>query len=93
MGYAKLVNGKLCRAPRRLEIGTDVVYNPTAAMLLSSGYKAIRLSQQPEAEPGFVAVSGWMETEDEILQTWTVEPEGDISDEEALEILLGGEIS
>ena len=37
-----------------------------------------------------MAVPGWEETEEEIVQTWTVEPEGDISDAEALEILMGG---
>ena len=31
------------------------------------------------------------ETEEEIVQTWTVAAEGDIPDAEALDILLGGE--
>ena len=90
MNYAKLIDGTLVPAPRKLRNGDYVTYNPPVAMLEEHGFKPVRHTDPPEVEEGFVAVPGWEETEEEIVQTWTVEPEGDISDAEALEILMGG---
>lgn len=90
MTYAKLINGELVAAPRRIRLETHTVFNPPAELLEEQGYKPVRYTEPPEVEEGFVAVPGWEETEEEIVQTWTVEPEGDISDAEALEILMGG---
>lgn len=91
MQYAKLIDGEIQYAPRKVQNGAYIVYNPAAALLTALGFKPVRFTQPPEAEQGSVAVFGWTETEAEIVQTWTTEPEGDISDAEALEILMGGE--
>lgn len=90
MRYAKLIAGEISFAPRKLRSGDTVVYNPPVALLLEQGYKPVRFTEAPGAEEGFRPVSGWTESETEILQTWTMEPEDEISDNEALEILLGG---
>lgn len=91
MTYAKLINGILMIAPRKLRSGAVLVYNPPAALLEAEGYKPVVFTEAPAAEEGFRAVCGWTETANGILQTWTLEPEGDVSDAEALAILLGGE--
>lgn len=89
--YGKLINGIIVFVPRHIPMGEYVVYNPTPEMLVEAGYKPVIYTDPSETEPGWITVPGWTETADEIVQTWTVEPEGDISDAEALDILLGGE--
>ena len=91
MYYAKLIDSELVFAPRKLRGGENTVYNPPAALLEAEGYKPVVYTEAPAVEEGCRAVCGWTETADKILQTWTAVPEGDISDAEALEILLGGE--
>lgn len=91
MSYAKLVNGKIVFAPRKLRSGDTVVYNPPMELLKENGYKPVINTDAPEAGEGNIASPGWTETEEAIVQTWTIEPERDIADAEVLEILLGGE--
>ena len=91
MSYAKLTNNILYKAPHMLLCGNTVVYNPPAALLKAEGYKPVTYTEAPETEEGFVAIPEWTETEEEILQGWTVKPEGDIPADVALGILLGGE--
>lgn len=90
MTYAKLIEGQIVFAPRKIRGPEYTTYNPPAEMLIEAGYKPVTYTDPPEVEEGYVAVPGWEETEEAIVQTWTVEPEGDISAEEALEILMGG---
>lgn len=91
MSCAKLIAGSIRFAPRKIRSGDTVVYNPPAALLLAEGWKPVVYTEAPAVEAGYVAVSGWTETANEIVQTWTAEPEGELSDAEVLEILLGGE--
>lgn len=91
MNYAKLIDGNIAYSPRHISVGEYVVYNPASEMLTAAGYKPVTYADPPEVEPGYIAVPGWVETDEAIVQTWTVEPEGDVSDAEALDILLGGE--
>lgn len=91
MIYAKLTAGRLQPAPRKLHSGDSLVYNPPVGLLREQGYKPVVYTEAPAAEEGYRAVSSWTETEVEITQTWTLAPEGDISDALALEILMGGE--
>ena len=92
MTYAKLIDGEVFFASRRILNGASVIYNPPVAVFAALGYKPVIFTEAPEVEEGYVAVPGWTETEEEILQTWSVEPEGDIPDAEVLDILLGGEV-
>ena len=83
MNYAKLIDGNLVYAPRKLTVGDYTVYNPTPDMLIAEGYKPVVYTEPPQTEPGYVAVPSWTENVLEIVQVWTVE-QVPITEEEAL---------
>ena len=83
MNYAKLINGQIHYAPRKLRLETVTVYNPPAELLISEGYKPVRYTDPPQTDPGWIAVPGWTETTDEIVQVWTVEL-APVTEDEAL---------
>ena len=83
MIYAKLIDGNLVYAPRKLPVGNFVVYNPTPEMLTDAGYKPVHYTDPPVVAEGYVAVPGWEEQAEEIVQIWTVEL-APVSEEEAL---------
>lgn len=83
MNYAKLIDGAIVYAPRKLPVGEYTVYNPTPEMLTEAGYKPVVYTDPPVVAEGFVAVPGWEEQADEIVQTWTVE-QVPITEDEAL---------
>lgn len=91
--YGKLINGILYRAPKMLHIGSNNVWNPTVEQYAAAGYKPVTYTAQPEAPEGFYYESGWEEQGGAIVQTWTLAelPPEEMSAEEALEIILGGE--
>lgn len=92
MIYAKLINNTISYAPRSVLRNGNWIGNPPAEVLVELGYKPVRYTNQPETEPGYIAVPGWEETESEIVQNWTVEPEPDeISIERAYNIITGEE--
>lgn len=92
MRYAKLINGNLSIAPNPIKHDGLWYGNPPAEVLEADGYKPVRYTEAPAVEPGFVAVPGWTETEEEIVQTWAVEPEPDeISEDRAYRIITGEE--
>lgn len=72
MKYAKLIDDEIVYAPRKLRGPKYTIYNPTPEQLLEFGYKPVRYTEPPETEPGYIAVEGWTETADEIVQTWTI---------------------
>ena len=89
--YAKLINGALQRAPRKLPGDGTIVYNPPAEMYLAAGYKPVTFTEAPEAPEGYYYESGWEETAEAIVQTWTLVQEPDDIDEvEAFDIIFGG---
>jgi hypothetical protein len=90
--YGYLENATLRRAPNPKVIGENRVWNPTGEMYEAAGYKKVVFTDPPETEPGYHAEDWWKETPKQIRQQWTiVEDPPDISDEEALAIILGGE--
>ena len=92
MKYAKLIDGFIFIAPNPIMHGGMRRYNPPAEVYLAEGYKPVVYTDPPEVEPGYVAVHGWEETEEEIVQTWAVEPEPDEIDEgRAYRIITGEE--
>lgn len=92
MKYARLNNGKISYAPNPILHGGNYICNPPADVLEAEGYKPVRFTEPPEVEPDFVAVPGWEETAEEIVQTWAVEPEPDeISEDRAYRIITGKE--
>ena len=93
MEYAKLIDETVFFAPRVVIHDTQRIYNPPAELLAAQGFKPVQFTNPPIEESGYVAVPGWEETEAAVVQTWSLVPEGNIPDTEALEILLGGEIT
>lgn len=89
MTYAKLINNTLSLAPNPILHGGLWYGNPPASIYEAEGYKAVRYTDAPEVETGFVAVPGWREDEDEIVQTWEI-VEAEVDPAEAMEILFGG---
>lgn len=87
--YAKLINGSLQTAPNPIYIDPYWIGNPTLEMLIAEGYKPVTYMEPPQADVGYIAVPGWVETAKEIMQTWKIELEPDeISADRALEILF-----
>lgn len=91
MRYAKIVNNNLVPAPNPIIISDRQIGNPPGEVYTEQGYKPVRCTDPPEVEPGYIAVPGWEDDGDEIVQTWTVEEATEASDEEAIEYLFGGE--
>lgn len=93
MKYAKLINFRPSFAPNPIVIDDVRIGNPPASLLLEQGYKPVRYTEAPTPEPGYIAVPGWTETAEEIVQTWTVEPEPDeIPEDRAYRIITGEEV-
>ena len=89
--YGKLVNGELRGAPRPIKTADGDVFTNNPSIYFANGYKPIILTEYPSDGKGYV--SSWTETESEITQVWTEQPQTDddpISDSEALEIITGG---
>ena len=89
--FGKLVNGELRGAPRPLKTADGDVFTNDPAIYLSNGYKPIILTECPSDRKSYI--DSWTETETEITQIWTEQPQTDddpISDSEALEIITGG---
>lgn len=90
--YAKLIEGAFYPAPRKLPVGSTIVYNPSEDMLLAEDYKPVVYTAEPETEPGYYAESHWEDDGESIVQVWEVieEPADiDIPDEEAFSIIMG----
>lgn len=88
--YAKLIEGNLRVAPKKLEINGNWVWNAPASDYLAQGWKLVRFTETPEAPEGYYYESGWEEAEAEIVQTWTlVEEPDDIDEAEAFNIIFG----
>lgn len=92
MNYAKLINGVPQFAPNPILVGGNWYGNPPGSVYEAEGYKVVRYTDPPTVQPGYIAVPGWDEEEDEIVQVWHIEEEPDeVDDERAMEILFGGE--
>lgn len=95
MAYAKLIDGNLSYAPNPILNNGFRIGNPPQEIYLDEGYKPVSLTDQPEPRGVGWWVETWSETEEAIVQGWTwheAADEDEISPEEALQILLGGNI-
>jgi len=89
--YAKLIDGNLHIAPRKLPGDGVIVYNPPAEMYAAQGWKPVRFTETPEAPDGYYYEPGWEEQTDAIVQTWTLAPlPDDIDVAEVYDIIFGG---
>lgn len=69
--YAKLVNGVIFFAPRKIKYNGFIYLNPKPAILLAAGYKPVIFTEQPGPE----YVETWTETDDAIEQGWVIPSE------------------
>jgi hypothetical protein len=92
---AKLIDGVLVYAPRKIKREIDgrtyVTYNPTDEMLAKAGWLPVIETDPPEAPEGYHYEPTYTEEDGKIVQGWVlVKDPDDISDSEALEIIMGG---
>ncbi|MBQ2627380.1 MAG: hypothetical protein IJG17_06290 [Eubacterium sp.] len=79
--YAKLIDGVINFAPKKIKDGDSTTYNPTGEMLEELGYFPVTFTYPPENEPGYVAVCEWEEIDGTIVQRWRVEEAEPTADE------------
>lgn len=80
---AKLINGALSYAPRKIIIDGKTIFNPEEELLKEQGYKEIRESDIPDDAPdGKIYVSSYEDKGDYIEQVWTLIDEPPKSKEE-----------
>ena len=70
---AKLINGALSYAPRKIIVDGKTIFNPGEELLKEQGYKEIRESDIPDDAPdGKIYVSSYEDKGDYIEQVWTL---------------------
>ena len=93
--YAKLINGRLSRAPKKVNRDDKTIFNPPDSTLSELGYYPVTYTDMPtDAPEGQHYESSWQQGENEILQVWNlvddpVIPEPELSADEALAIITG----
>ena len=86
MIYGKLVGGALHGAPRPIKTSEGDVFTTDPALLLQYGYKPIITAEYPSDGKSYI--DSWTETETEITQVWTEQPQTDEATLEQLEAAL-----
>ena len=78
-------------APRKVNYQETTIWNPPDHIYEELGYYPITYTDMPDDAPeGYHYESHWEQDESEIVQVWDlVEDSDEISDEEALAIILG----
>lgn len=89
--YAKLIDGELRIAPKKLIINDTQVWNASVEDYLAQGWLPVIFTEMPEAPDGYYYEGGWEEEDNTIVQTWTLVELPEPDAEEALAILLGEE--
>lgn len=93
MVYAKLINNYPSFAPNPILHDGNFIGNPPHSVYEAEGYKPVRYTEPPtEPAEGYQWVEVWSETDTEIVQGWEQIPiPDDVSADEAMDILFGGE--
>lgn len=93
MRYAKLIDNQIQFSPNPIHIGTRWRINPPGSVYEAEGYKPATYTDPPgEPDAGYQWVETWSETENAIVQGWEQIPvPDDVSADEAMDILFGGE--
>lgn len=72
---AKLINGSLSYAPRKIVINNQTIFNPTEEVLKGQGYKDVETSEAPAVPTQTQqAIPSWVEQENKIVQSWEINP-------------------
>lgn len=93
--HAKLINGTLRSAPKKVDYNGKTIFNPPEDVLLDMGYFPVTYTDMPTDDPsGQHYEPHWEQTDTEIVQVWTMvdnpaEPEPELSADEALDIIMG----
>ena len=70
---AKLINGALSYAPRKIIVDGKTIFNPTDALLKEQGYKELQTTDMPDDAPeNKLYVSSWTDAGETIQQVWTL---------------------
>lgn len=70
---AKLINGALSYAPKKIIVDGKTIFNPAETLLKEHGYKEIRESDIPDDAPdGKIYVPSYEDKGDYIEQVWTL---------------------
>ena len=94
MKYAKLKNGYPVYAPNPLLHNGSRIGNPPGSVYEAEGYKPVQYADQPEPQGMGRFVETWTETDEAVVQGWEwreATDEDEISPEEALDMLMGGD--
>lgn len=93
MNYAKLINNYLSYAPNPIIVDGVRIGNPPPEVYAEHGYKPVHWADQPEPPGVGLWIETWTETDEAIVQSWKwneATDEDEISDTEAMDMLLGG---
>lgn len=72
---AKLINGALSYAPKKIIVDGKTIFNPSEDTLKAQGYKDVETSSAPVVSTQTQqAVPTWQEQEDKIVQSWELKP-------------------
>ncbi len=72
---AKLIDGAISYAPRKIVVDGKTIFNPGDALLRERGYKDVETSEAPAVSTQTQqAVPSWTEQENKIVQSWDVVP-------------------
>ena len=72
---AKLIDGAISYAPRKIIVDRKTIFNPTDTLLKEQGYKDVETSEALEVSTQTQqAVPSWQEQDDKIVQTWELKP-------------------
>ena len=94
MKYAKLINDSLILAPNPILVDGNWIGNPPGEVYEAEGYKPAVYNEQPKPQGVGWFVETWTETDEALVQGWEwheATDEDEISDTEAMDMLLGGE--
>ncbi len=91
MRFAKLINFRLVSAPNPVLVGENRIGNPLGEVYLAEGWKPVTFTDPPSVEAGYRPVESWTETDEAIVQGWTVEEVTELDGEEAMQMLFGGD--
>ena len=70
---AKLVNGALSYAPRKIIVDGKTIFNPGEELLKEQGYKELQTTDMPDDAPeNKLYVSSWTDAGETIQQVWTL---------------------
>ncbi len=78
MMYAKWENGVITPAPQKVTFNGMTVVNPDGEILTALGWLPVISTEKPLVPEGFVAIPSYTESEGQLWESWTVEPQSPV---------------